>query len=215
MTTGQLGAAPVTGLICEKTSPSRSRHTPIPSWVIGPIWDQFAALYPAAIGTHPSGCYHPYIADRVVFDKRAHLMVFGVAYAKIADTTCSATTIRTRHDKWTTAGIFHDLETGMSGDVRPDRPAGPREHHRPRVPVLAQCGGQAARLPRSTAANKGTKRSLMTDPHQVRGRLGEPERPPLLRPLQNAWPVRPGYGHRPARPCHRAPGRRRRLRQDP
>ncbi len=36
--------------------------------------------------------------------------MFGAAYVKIADHTCSATTIRTRRDEWITAGVFATLE---------------------------------------------------------------------------------------------------------
>ena len=49
----------------------------IPSCIIGPIWDQFAALLPARRVAHPLGCHRPRVADRVVFDKLVQVLVFG------------------------------------------------------------------------------------------------------------------------------------------
>lgn len=41
-----------------------------------------------------------------MFDK----LVFGGSYLKHADTSCSATTIRSRRDEWIAAGILDELE---------------------------------------------------------------------------------------------------------
>jgi hypothetical protein len=41
---------------------------------------------------------------------RAAPPVFGCSYAKIADTTCSATTIRDRRDEWIRLGAFAHLK---------------------------------------------------------------------------------------------------------
>lgn len=60
--------------------------------------------------SHPWGCHRPRIADRIVFDKLIQVLVLGASYAKIADTTCSATTLRARRDEWIDAGIFLQLE---------------------------------------------------------------------------------------------------------
>jgi transposase len=85
----------------------------LPSWLITPLWDQSAALLPDR-GTyhpnHPLGCHRPRIPDRLVFDKLIQVLVFGCGYRKIADATCSATTIRDRRNQWITAGIFATLE---------------------------------------------------------------------------------------------------------
>jgi hypothetical protein len=64
-----------------------------------PLWDQFAALLPQPQATHPLGCHRPRIPDRAVFDKLLQVLVFGCGYRRIADATCSATTIR-RRDEW-------------------------------------------------------------------------------------------------------------------
>ena len=82
----------------------------LPSSVIEPVWDQFAALLPERIDTHPLGCHNPRIPDRVVFDKLIQVLVLGAAYERIADASCSATTIRNRRDEWIEAGVFQALE---------------------------------------------------------------------------------------------------------
>lgn len=66
----------------------------VPSSIIDPIWHQFEALIPQVVDEHPLGCHRPRVADRIVFDKLVQVLVLGAAYVKIADTTCSATTIR-------------------------------------------------------------------------------------------------------------------------
>lgn len=77
----------------------------LPSFIIEPLWDQFSALLPDHVDTHPLGCHNPRISDRIVFDKLVQIAVLGAAYDRIADTTCSATTIRRRRDEWIEVGI--------------------------------------------------------------------------------------------------------------
>lgn len=77
--------------------------------IIDPLWDQFSALLPIHQSTHPLGCHRPRIPDRIVFDKLVQMLVFGCAYRRIADTTCSATTLRRRRDAWIAAGIMETL----------------------------------------------------------------------------------------------------------
>ena len=45
-----------------------------------------------------------------MFDKLVQILVLGCAYTRIADSTCSATTIRRRRDEWIAAGLFTMLE---------------------------------------------------------------------------------------------------------
>jgi hypothetical protein len=45
---------------------------------------------------------HP---DRIIFDKLVQVLVFGCGYRRIADHSCSATTLRRRRDEWITAGV--------------------------------------------------------------------------------------------------------------
>jgi transposase len=135
----------------------------LPSSVIEPLWDQFAALIPEHVDTHPLGCHNPRLPDRVVFDKLIQVLVLGAAYEKIADSTCSATTIRTRRDEWITAGIFAELEqicldaydqiVGLElSDLTVDG-----------CIVKAPCGGEAAGKSPVDRGKQGTKRSLMVD----------------------------------------------------
>jgi hypothetical protein len=78
--------------------------TPVPAlppYLIEPIWQQFSALLPERQTTHPLGCHRPRIPDHVVFEKLVQVLVFGCAYERIADESCSATTLRDRRDEWT------------------------------------------------------------------------------------------------------------------
>jgi transposase len=84
----------------------------LPSWLTEPLWDQFAALLPARelyVSTHPWGCHRRRVDDRIVFDKLIQVLRFGCSYQAIADTTCSATTIRARRDEWISLGVFDQL----------------------------------------------------------------------------------------------------------
>ena len=81
----------------------------LPSSVLEPLWVQIAALLPTRQDTHPLGCHRPRIPDRIVFDKLIQVLVFGCGYRRIADHTCSATTLRRRRDEWITAGVAEQL----------------------------------------------------------------------------------------------------------
>ncbi|MBM6405667.1 IS5 family transposase [Phycicoccus sp. CSK15P-2] len=135
----------------------------VPSWVIDPVWDQFEALVPEIIDTHPLGCHNPRIPDRVVFGKLVQVLVVGVSYAKIADSTCSATTIRTRRDEWITAGVFTRLEqlalTAYDQVVGLDLENVTVDG----CLVKAPCRGQAAGRSPVDRGKLGTKRSLLVD----------------------------------------------------
>jgi transposase len=85
----------------------------LPSWLTEPLWDQFAALLPQRETydpTHPLRCHRRRIADRIIFDKLLQVLRFGCSYQGIADTTCSATTIRARRDEWIKLGVFAELK---------------------------------------------------------------------------------------------------------
>ncbi|MCL7366787.1 IS5 family transposase [Streptomyces sp. ESR1.13] len=85
----------------------------LPSWLADPLWDQFSALLPERPEYHPEhplGCHRRRISDRIVFDKMLQLLWFGCSYQAIADTTCSATTIRNRRDEWIQLGVFDRLK---------------------------------------------------------------------------------------------------------
>jgi transposase len=85
----------------------------IPSWLLEPLWDQFAALLPdrpVYDPSHPLGCHKPRIGNRIIFEKLIQVLRFGCSYVSIADCTCGATTIRERRNEWIKAGIFADLK---------------------------------------------------------------------------------------------------------
>ena len=81
----------------------------VPSSIIEPIWDQFAALLPTGETGHPLGCHCRRIPDRLIFDKLVQVLVIGCADARIADATCSASTLRCRRDEWIAAGVIEAL----------------------------------------------------------------------------------------------------------
>ena len=85
----------------------------IPSWLLEPLYDQFAALLPgrpAYDPSHPLGCHRLRIPDRIIFEKLIQVLRFGCSYVSIADCTCGATTIRGRRDEWIKDGIFAELK---------------------------------------------------------------------------------------------------------
>jgi transposase len=78
-----------------------------------PLWGQFAALLPdrpVYHPDHPLGCHRRRISDRIIFDKFLQLLRFGCSYEAIADTACSATTIRNRRNEWIRLGVFARLK---------------------------------------------------------------------------------------------------------
>ena len=152
----------------------------LPSSLIEPLWDQFAALIPPRVDTHPLGCHRPRIADRVVFDKLLQVLVLGASYDKAGDRTCSATTIRNRRDEWIAAGLFEQLEqlcldaydqiVGLElADVTVDG-----------CIVKCPCGGEVAG--RSPVDARQTRHETLIagrqrrDPPGVRDRPGQPPR---------------------------------------
>lgn len=142
----------------------------IPSWLLEPLWDQFAALLPPrpvyAPG-HPLGCHRQRIPDRIVFEKLIQVLRFGCSYAAVADCTCSATTIRGRRDEWIKAGLFARLRQIALGAY--DRIVGL---------VLEQIavdgcitkapgGGECAGRSPVDRGKQGMKRSLMVDGYGI------------------------------------------------
>jgi transposase len=72
----------------------------LPPYIIEPIWQQFPALLPEHRTDHPLGCHRSRIPERVVFEKLVQVLVFGCAYERIADASCSESTLRRRRDEW-------------------------------------------------------------------------------------------------------------------
>ena len=82
----------------------------ISPYIMEPIWEQFRALLPERNVDHPLGCHRRRIPDTVVFEKLLQILVFGCAYWRIAEESCSATTLRRRRDEWIEAAVMDKLE---------------------------------------------------------------------------------------------------------
>ena len=63
-------------------------------YLIEPIWQQFEALLPERRTDHPLGCHRSRVPERIVFEKLVQVLVFGCAYRRIADASCSESTLR-------------------------------------------------------------------------------------------------------------------------
>lgn len=139
----------------------------LPSCIIEPIFEQFADLLPDREVAHPLGCHHPRIPDRVVFDKLVQVLVFGCAYNRIADDSCSATTLRRRRDEWIGCGVMESLRRivldaydwmiGLDlSDVAVDC-----------CITKAPCGGQKAGRSPVDRGKQGIKRSTIVDANGI------------------------------------------------
>ncbi len=135
----------------------------IKPYIIEPIWEQFRALLPEREVAHPLGCHRPRIPDRVVFEKLVEILVFGCAYWRIADRSCSATTLRRRRDEWIEAGVMDTLEEVARQSY--DRTIG-LELSDVAVDCCitkAPCGGEKAGKSPVDRGKQGLKRSTMVD----------------------------------------------------
>lgn len=99
----------------------------------------------------------------VVFDKLVQVLVFGCGYKRIADATCSATTLRRRRDEWTRAGVFERLRTAAldaSGQMIGSNLA---DLSVDGCITKAPCGGQCAGRSPVDRGKQRLKRSQLTD----------------------------------------------------
>lgn len=138
----------------------------VPASFIEPLWVQFCALLPRRgrfDPGHPLGCHRRRIGDRIIFDKLVQVLVFGCSYVQIADSTCSATTLRTRRDEWIKLGVFaqlrrlvldaYDRMIGLGlGDLAVDG-----------CITKAPGGGEVAGPSPVDRRKQGTKRSILTE----------------------------------------------------
>ena len=135
----------------------------LPSSILEPLWVQVAALLPDRQVHHPLGCHRPRIPDRLVFDKLIQVLVFGCGYRRIADHTCSATTLRRRRDEWISAGVAEQLRRAVLAAY--DRLFG-LELEQLAVDgctTKAPCGGQTAGPSPVDRRKQGLKRSTVTE----------------------------------------------------
>jgi len=146
--------------------PDVKESIPVPTiqpYIIEPIWEQFVALLPERKVNHPLGCHRARIPDRVVFEKLLQILVFGCAYWRIADKSCSATTLRRRRDEWIEAGLMDALEV-MALEAF-DRTIGLKLSD---ISVdccitKSPCGGEKAGRSPVDRGKGGIKRSIMVD----------------------------------------------------
>jgi transposase len=135
----------------------------LPPYIIEPIWEQLVVLLPERQTSHPLGCHRPRTPDRVVFEKLVQVLVFGCAYEKIADGSCSATTLRRRRDEWIVAGVLDALRK-MALEAY-DRMVGlePSELAVDSCITKAPCGGEKAGRSPVDRGKRGIKRSVVVD----------------------------------------------------
>lgn len=135
----------------------------LPSCLIDPIWDQFAALLPERMVQHPLGCHRSRVPDRVVFDKLVQVLVFGAAYGRIPEKGCSATTLRRRRDEWIGLGVMERLRRLVLTAY--DRLIGLDLAHLSLDGCLtkAPCGGEVAGRSPVDRGKQGLKRSSLVE----------------------------------------------------
>jgi transposase len=192
----------------------------LPPYLIEPIWQQFKALLPERKVDHPLGCHRPRIPERVVFEKLVQVLVFGCAYWRIADESCSATTLRDRRDEWIESGVMDELRE-MVLEIY-DRFIGLEvaEMAIDCCITKAPCGGEKAGRNPVDRGKQGIKRSVAVDERGIplgatiapANRHDQPPRLAAFGPhprcgSRHAWISARGY-ERPPRP-------RLRLRSDP
>jgi hypothetical protein len=135
----------------------------LPSSVLEPLWVQVAALLPTRQDPHPLGCHRPRIADRVIFDKLIQVLVFGCGYRRIADASCSASTLRRRRDEWIRAGVANQLRLAVLAAYH--RMLGLDLEHLAvdSCTTKAPCGGQTAGPSPVDRRKQGLKRSVAVE----------------------------------------------------
>jgi len=143
---------------------------------------------PQRVSTHPLGCHRRRIRDEVVFDKFIEVLVSGTGYERVADMTCSATTLRRRRDEWIAAGealrlaalAAYDRMIGLSLE----RPSA--DGCQTRAPSDGECAGKSP----VDRAKQGVKRSQLTEAYGI---------PLITEPA----PANKTAGQRAADPGHR------------
>jgi transposase len=139
----------------------------VPSCIIDPLRDQFLALLPAREDHHPLGCHNPRIPDPVVFDKLVEALVSGMGYERVADRTCSATTIRRRRDEWIALGLAEELQVitlaAYDQMIGLDLDQLSADGCITKAPSGGECAGKSP----VDRAKQGTKRSQLTDGYGI------------------------------------------------
>jgi transposase len=132
-------------------------------YIIEPIWQQFKALLPERRTDHPLGCHRSRVPERIVFEKLVQVLVFGCAYWRIADASCSESTLRRRRDEWIELGLMERLRLICLEAY--DRIIG-LELSEVAVDCCitkAPCGGEKAGPSPVDRSKRGIKRSMAVD----------------------------------------------------
>ena len=89
--------------------------------------------------------------------------MFGCGYRRIADQTCSATTLRRRRDEWITLGVAEGLRLAVLAAY--DRLFGLELEHLAVDGCItkARCGGQVAGRSPVDRGKQGLERSIVTE----------------------------------------------------
>ena len=135
----------------------------VPSCVLDPLREQFLALLPERVDEHPLGCHRPRIDDRIVFDKLIEALVFGAGYERLADSTCSATTMRRRRDEWIRLGIFDRLRLAALDAYEQMIGLDLADLAVDGCTTQAPCGGECAGRSPVDRGKGGLKRSQLSD----------------------------------------------------
>ena len=93
-------------------------------YIIEPIWEQFRPPCPSDRPTIRSAATAHASPSRVVFEKLVQVLVFGCAYQRIADESCSESTLRRRRDEWIELGLMEQAQGDLPGGLRPPHRAG-------------------------------------------------------------------------------------------
>jgi len=139
----------------------------LPPYIIEPVWQQFSALLPERKTDHPLGCHRRRVPDRVVFEKLVQILVFGCAYERIADGSCSESTLRRRRDEWIGLGLAQTLRRAALESY--DRFIG-LEVSEVAVDCCitkSPCGGEKAGKSPVDRGKKGMKRSVAVDANGI------------------------------------------------
>ncbi len=151
----------------------------LPPYIIEPIWEQFEALLPERRTNHPLGCHRRRIPDdKVVFGKLVEVSVFGCAYWRISDESCSESTLRRRRNGWIEAGAMETLREiplqaygrliGLEmADLAVDGC----------ITKAPPCGGEEAGRSPADRGKGGVKRSTVVDARGIPLGSASPPRP--------------------------------------
>jgi Transposase DDE domain len=121
------------------------------------------ALLPQRETHHPLGCHRQSVPNRVVFEKLVQILVFGCAYERIADGSCSESTLRRRRDEWIELGLVETLRRAALEAY--DRAIGlePSEVAVDCCITKAPCAGEKAGPSPVDRGKWGIKRSVAVD----------------------------------------------------